>query len=112
MVALINKSSLPIEPKDVKFEPSLDWLLIQPIEKTITSGGIALPDGAEVDPPRGKILKAGPGRFTELGQLIEHGFKSGDEVMLTFHGDHLSMTLHGRKMLIVRARDVLGKFTD
>lgn len=112
MVALINKSSAPIDPKDVKFEPAHDWLLIQPIEKTITSGGIALPDGAEVDPPRGKVLKAGPGRVTELNQLVENPFKPGDEVMLQFHGDVLNLSLHGRKMVIVRARDVLGRFTD
>lgn len=93
----------------INFEPVSDTLLIEPIRKNETTGGLALPAGAEIGPPRGRVVKAGPGRTTDFGAEIPMPVTEGDVVVLALINPPGEMEFGGKKYLIVRARDVLAK---
>ena len=73
-----------MERERLEFEPILDFILIRPLPQGQTRGGIALPDGADVDPPKGLVVAAGPGRKTEYGAFIENCVQAGETVYLAF----------------------------
>jgi chaperonin GroES len=96
--------------EQIDFEPLADFLLIDPIPRGTTPGGLALPDGADPDPPKGKVVKVGPGRISEEGVRIEHGLKPGDTVYMCFaYSQPLQITFAGHEYAVVRARDVIAK---
>lgn len=100
---------------DVNFVPTSDWLLIEPIASNMTaSGKIALPDGVDDGAPKGRVIKAGPGRANELtGDLIYMPVSVGQVVLLSFLRGAPYMDdvpLCGKKFWIARARDVVGTF--
>jgi chaperonin GroES len=91
------------------FQPTADYILIKPIQPGKTAGGIALPDGADVNPPKGVVVATGPGRVSEYWVLIHNSVKAGDVVYLTFAcRDVGQVEIDREKYLIVRSRDVVG----
>jgi chaperonin GroES len=111
MVKLISGKNSPVDPETVKFEPFSDWVLLQRIDDLVTDGGIAMPEGSGINPPRGRVIKAGPGRVTETGAAIEMPFGAGDVVWILGSGvvQPMQITLSGREFILVRARDLCGK---
>lgn len=97
---------------EVKFTPLFDFVLIEPIPKGTTEGGLALPAGADPDPPKGKVVKVGPGRMTEEGAFIEPTVHPGDVVYLHFaYSKPISFTVGGKDYMIARCRDLIGLAT-
>lgn len=96
--------------KEIPFTPLSDFVLIQPLPKGETAGGIALPDGAgDSDASRGKVLKVGPGRTTEEGAWIEPNVQPGDVAYLYFaYSAPIEIVLDGTKYVLARCRDLVG----
>ena len=95
-------------PGDVDLRPLSDFVLLEPIEKGQTAGGIALPAGVDPEPPKAKVLKVGPGRVSEMGTLIPMPVAEGDVVYaLAINQNAIGMTLKGRKCVLIRARDLI-----
>ena len=94
----------------VNFDPTADFVLIRPIVEGMTAGGLAIPEGASVDQPRGIVVASGPGRTTEYGVNVPNCVEVGDEVYLAFACREAgSVKLGGKDYMIVRQRDIIGK---
>lgn len=93
------------------FEPLSDFILVKPIPRGQTQGGIALPDTTDLEEPgEGEVIKVGPGRVTEEGIVIEPCVQVGDRVYLFFaYNKPISIKFSGVDYAIVRARDVIGR---
>jgi co-chaperonin GroES (HSP10) len=113
MVQMIQPKQEPINPALIKFRPFSDWVLVEPIERRSTEGGIALPDGSDPDPPRGRVVKCGQGRQTETGEKIPMPVEVGDEVYMMGASpiQPIELSFCRRKFILVRARDLIGAAT-
>lgn len=95
--------------RNLTFQPQADFLLIEPIPQDETPGGIALPDGASMNPPKGRVVRTGPGRHTEYGYFVEPTIKTGDIVYLAFaYNEPVNIELDGVEHFVVRERDVIA----
>lgn len=93
----------------LNFKPVGDFILIEPLKKNTTRGGIALPDGVDPDPARGVVVAVGPGRETETGHKPEMGVSVGDTVYLVFvYQQPIQISLAGKEYVLVRSRDIVG----
>jgi chaperonin GroES len=93
----------------IPFRPLSDFVLVKPIPPGETAGGIAIPDGAVVDPPKGTVVKVGPGRVTEEGVENPMPVKVGDKVYLHFaYSQPIEIAFGGEAYLITRGRDIIG----
>ena len=55
----------------MKIRPLADKVVVQRLEaKTVTAGGIVLPDSAKEKPQKGKIISAGKGKVQNIDQHI------------------------------------------
>jgi chaperonin GroES len=95
--------------KPISFQPLGDWLLIEPIPKSLTPGGIALPETAEIGPPLAKVIRVGPGAITSTGTLIPPDVAEGDVVYLYLAQKPTAIELNGRRFALCRNRDLVGK---
>ncbi len=88
--------------------PTEDRVVVEKVEsEEKTSGGILLPDTAKEKPQIGIILKTGPGKKDEKGNLISTDLKVGDKVVYAkYSGTELKLC--GKEYLILRASDVLA----
>ncbi len=78
-MATATKTKVSIQPLD-------DRVVIEPCEaEETTSGGIVLPDSAQVKPQRGTVRAVGPGKLLDSGERGELSVKVGDEV---FYGKY------------------------
>jgi chaperonin GroES len=103
----------PLVPHPLTLEnlpiPLGDFVLIEPIDQTVSDGGIRLPEGADMGPNRGRVLAVGPGRW-EFGALIEPKVEKGDLVLLLFAYDRPAEIPHnGQKLIIIRERAIIAK---
>jgi co-chaperonin GroES (HSP10) len=101
----------------VDFEPVSDFMLIYKHEKNTTAGGLALPDGVETGPPKGVVVKAGPGRMNELGTaLVPMPVQEGDTVYCCFNmmdpRGPPELTFGGKHYMVVAARHLIGKVSQ
>ena len=97
--------------RQIPFEPEADFILFELLPQGETAGGIALPEGAsESETQKLRVLKVGPGRVTEEGQLIPPTVKPGDVVYIfpQYHAP-IGMVLGGKRYILARNRDVVGK---
>lgn len=95
----------------VSFEPLHDFVIIRPINARETAGGIALPDDAEVENPRGEVVAMGPGRYSELTDWRPPSVVSvGDQVLLNFQSltPPYEFEENGVSYIVVRFRDLMG----
>lgn len=91
------------------FQPLNDYVLIDPIKVNETEGGIALPEGAQTGPPKGRVAKVGPGRVSEEGKVIPPPVQPGDVVyMILPYNQVPGITLDGHDYAMVRARDLIA----
>lgn len=92
----------------VKFQPTEDRVLIQPLEATErTAGGIILPDTAKEKPQRGKVLAVGPGKSLKSGKRAEMNLRVGDEVVYGKYSG-TEVDLGPETYVVVRESDVLA----
>jgi chaperonin GroES len=92
-----------------KLKPLGGHVLIEPTEQEeMTAGGIILPETAKEKPQEGKVLAAGPGDFNDkTGARNPMEVKTGDKVLFAkYSGTEIKMD--GKKLLILRASDLLA----
>jgi co-chaperonin GroES (HSP10) len=107
MVAPIAK---PFVPKKVSFQPFNDTVLLQPIPRGMTEGGVVLPENADMGPQKAYVVAVGPGWPTEDGAgRIPMDVAVGDTVYLTLTSAPHKIKLAEGEFLITRMRDMIGK---
>lgn len=92
-----------IEKKQkLDFEPLRDLILVRPQKIGETAGGLALPNGTQLEPPTGEVLRVGP-------DVV--GVEVGDTIYMMFdkYNVPLEMPLAGEVFMLVSAKGVLGK---
>lgn len=96
--------------EDVKFCPKADFVLIEPIPRGETAGGIALPEQAGADEPlKGRVVRVGAGRISDYGVTIDPELTEGEVVYLFFaYAKPIDIVLGRKKYIVARARDVIA----
>jgi chaperonin GroES len=94
--------------KRIKFRPTEDRVLIEPLEaEDTTTGGIILPDTAKEKPQRGTVIAVGPGKLLKSGKRGEMNLSMGDEVVYgKYSGAEIDYGTD--KYVVVRESDVLA----
>lgn len=105
----LNLSNVPtIGTGPIMAEPLSDFIIVEEIPHTHTTGGIALPDGASPEPPKARVIKCGPGHRDSVSNLIPMPVKPGDVVyLMTINGQGINVTFGGKKYGLVRSRDLI-----
>lgn len=71
-----------MQTSQMKFRPLSDRVIVKrDEEKTVTEGGLFLPDQAKAKPFCGTVLATGPGRVLETGQRAPMEVKEKDRVL-------------------------------
>ena len=92
----------------MKLKPLQDRILVQRVEeKTMTSGGIIIPDTAKEKPIEGKVVAVGNGKTGDDGKKIALEIKKGDRILFGKYGG-TEIEVEGEEYLIMREDDVLG----
>lgn len=92
----------------IKFRPTDDRVLLEPVEADdTTAGGIILPDAAQEKPQRGVVVAAGPGKLLDSGARGEMSVKVGDEV---FYGKYsgTEVEFNDDTFVVLRENDILA----
>lgn len=96
MVTTANRRSAKLD-----FQPLRDLVLVRGHGQSQTPGGIALPEGSEIAPPMGTVVRVGP----EVTDLAE-----GDVIyMWQAFGPPMTVKLGGVEYLLVHSNEVMGK---
>ncbi|MFC1616940.1 co-chaperone GroES [Candidatus Margulisiibacteriota bacterium] len=92
----------------MKYRPLEDRVILEPQEAAqVTKTGIVLPDTAQEKPQMGKVIKAGPGKVSDKGELIKTTLKEGDIVIYPKYGG-TEIKIDTKDFLIVRESDILA----
>lgn len=92
----------------MKIKPLSDRVVIEPLEaEDKTSGGIYLPDTAKEKPQMGKVVAAGPGKFSDAGQKIAMEVKVNDKILYGKYSG-TDVNFDGKDYLIMRESDILA----
>lgn len=69
---------------ECNIRPLADQVLMRKVEEAQakTPGGIIIPDNAAASQTECVVIAVGPGKITDLGQLVEPRVKAGDRVLL------------------------------
>ena len=94
----------------INFEPLYDYVLMEPIPKNTTKGGLHLPEGANMDDvSKSVVRKAGPGAYRDDGTFVPNPLVVGDIVYHLAKMMPWKVVLNGKNYLCVSARDVVAK---
>ena len=89
----------------MKIKPISDYILIEPIFHTQTSGGILIPEFVAKDNYReGKIIAVGPGKLLSSGKRIPMEIEIGDIVHLGIGG--YDIEVDGKEFYMVREEHI------
>lgn len=92
----------------MKIKPLSDKVLVQRVEaKTMTAGGIVLPESAKEKPQQGKIVATGPGKTMEDGSTKKMQVKKGDLVLFTSYAG-TDIKIESKENLIMSESDILA----
>ena len=86
-----------------------DTVLLDPIPRDMTPGGVAIPETADMGPQQARVVACGPGWPTDQGTRIAMDVEPGDLVYLTLTAAPHKITMEGRSYLVTRMRDLIGK---
>ncbi len=92
----------------VKFRPTDDRVLVEPVEADeTTAGGIILPDAAREKPQRGRVIAVGPGKLLDSGKRGELSVRLGDQV---FYGKYSGTEIEfgTDSYVVLRENDILA----
>ncbi|MBI2013909.1 MAG: co-chaperone GroES [Candidatus Colwellbacteria bacterium] len=93
----------------MQLKPLSNHIFLEPSpEEKTTKSGIVIPDTADKERPiRGKVVAAGPGKFSDKGERIQMSVKVGDEVLFKKYGmDEIEVS--GKKYLVGDEDDILA----
>jgi chaperonin GroES len=92
----------------IKVTPLGDRILVkQDDEPKKTEGGIYLPEAAQEAPQWGTIVRVGPGKALENGQVREPSLKEGDKVIFGKYSG-TKVKLDQDELLFMREEDVMA----
>ena len=95
-----------------KFNPLYDRVLVKRVEgKTITEGGIFIPETAKEKPSEGVIVATGTGRIDEDGLLFPLAVKAGDKILFGKYSG-TEIRVDNEDLLIMREEEILGVLQD
>ena len=94
----------------MNLQPLEDRIVVRPGEsEETTASGLVIPDTAQEKPQQGEVLAVGPGRRSDqTGEIIPVDVAVGDTVVYSKYGG-TEITVEGKDLLILNARDVLAK---
>ena len=100
---------MPATETKTRLLPLEDRLVLAPDEaEETTASGLVIPDTAQEKPHQGEVLAVGPGKRSEhTGELIPVCVSAGESVVYSRHSG-TEITLGGKDLLILSARDVLA----
>jgi co-chaperonin GroES (HSP10) len=82
--------------RHIPFEALQDYVLIEPIRQGQSAGGIAIPEGSDIGPAKGIVVKVGPGRYSDFGgEFIPTTVKAGEIVYLHDKMMHVQLLVAG-----------------
>jgi chaperonin GroES len=92
----------------MKIRPLQDRILVKRVqEEEKTKGGIIIPDSAKEKPVEGEVIAAGPGKYSDKGELRPLEVKKGDRILFgKYSGNEIK--LDGVEHLILREDEILG----
>ncbi len=91
-----------------KINPLENRIIVKPEDaQQKTAGGIVLPSSAQETPHWGIVLKAGPGKRTNDGQLIANAVQAGDRVI---YGQYAGtkFKVESQEYIFLREEDIMG----
>ena len=92
----------------VSMRPLHDRVLVRQLDhEEKTAGGIIIPDSAKEKPYQGKVVKVGPGRKNEDGEVTPLTLKEGDLVLFEKYAGTV-VKLDGEDYMIMREDEVLA----
>lgn len=83
-------------------------LLVQKAEEQ-TAGGVLLPEAAKEQPVVGTVVRVGPGKKDEDGELKKVGLASGDKVIYFKYAGDKMQDDEGVDYVVIHETDILGK---
>lgn len=97
--------------KKAPIELFLDWVLVEPIKKDVTDGGVILPDAVEQEGVgRARVIAVGPGKPDNNGHLLPMPLDVGDVVFtLGRNGTVVPVVLDKTEYLLMQAGAMVGK---
>ena len=95
-----------------KLRPLGDKILVKRVEeKSITEGGLFIPETAKEKPYEGVVVSVGTGRINENGDLFPLAVKAGDKILFgKYSGTEIRVDLED--LLIMREEEILGVLQD
>lgn len=102
--------ALPVAD-EIDFVPFWDYVLLDPIPKSKTEGGIVMPDGSKGvdDMARSVCIKAGKGAYRESGAFIENPIQEGDIIYHMAMIKPFFVKFKGKTYLCVAGRDCVAR---
>lgn len=95
------------EKAQMSFQPTLDRVLVRPIEAArTTAGGILLPDNSQQKLVQGEVVNVGFGTY-QLGELVPVLLDAGD-IVTYVRGSGVEVVSGTEKLLLLREGDILG----
>lgn len=90
----------------VRYIPRVDFVLVKRIDDELdkSAGGIIIPDQAQTQSNKGRVMATGPGRWIQ-GTLVPTGLDQGDVVVFSKYGAE-EIVLDGEEYLLIRADEV------
>lgn len=96
----------------MQIRPLHDRVVVRRLEeKTMSAGGIVLPDSASEKPSQGEILATGPGKILDSGDIRALDVKVGDKVIFGQYGGN-TVKVDDEELLILSENDILGVLED
>lgn len=95
-----------------KFNPLYDRVLVKRVEgKSVTDGGIFIPETAKEKPYEGVVISTGEGRISEDGDIYPLAVREGDRVLFgKYSGTEIQVD--NEDLLIMREEEILGVLQD
>jgi chaperonin GroES len=88
-------------------EPCGDYLVVKPIQDSVSKGGILLVQGEKAQrPDKGEVVAVGPGAY-QNGMLIPMRTHKGDVIYFAQY-PNFDVTHDGQKYVMVREGQVCG----
>ena len=92
----------------MNLRPLEDRVVVEPQEaKSVTAGGIVLPESAKEKPLMGKVVSVGEGKLLDSGKRGEMSVKKGDVVLYGKYGGS-EVEVDGVEYKILRESELLG----
>jgi chaperonin GroES len=89
-------------------KPLQDRVLIErALEEEKSKGGIVIPDTAKEKPVRGIVVKVGPGKRLESGEIQPMSVKEGDGILFGKYAG-TEVKLDGKEYIVMREDDIMA----